>query len=211
GDVLGLGRLPRDASDHLASLDGVTVVHVDVGAHREVVPGRGLRPGQVLRIPLVVLDADARLGFGVAALDDRLAREAGDLVELLVHRHAFDDVRETDQATDLGHDGGGEGIPLGELGADLDLLGFLHVELGAVDDVVAFALAAVLVGDHQLAVAVHHDQRAVLALDGVEADELHHARVAVLDGAGFRAPGGRAADVEGAHGQLRAGLADRLP
>src|SRR5439155_14269333 len=53
-------------------------------------------------------------------------------------------------------------------------------------------------------------QPAVLALGGLEAVEVHHGDVPVLDGARFRAPGRRAADVERAHGQLRAGLADRL-
>src|SRR5438132_1490705 len=210
GDVLGLGGLPRNAGDHLAGLDGIAVVDRDVGTHRQVVAGGGLGPGQVLRIALVVLDADAGLRLGVAALDDRLAREAGDLVELLVHRHALDDVREADGASDLGDDGGRERIPLRELGADLDLLAFLHVQLGAVADVVALALAAVLVRDHQLAIPVHHDGRAVLALDRLQGVEVHYAGVPVLDGARFRAPGGRAADVEGAHGELRAGLADRL-
>src|SRR5438105_3680558 len=210
GDVLGLGRLPRNAGDHLAGLDGIAVVHRDVGAHRQVVAGGGLGPGQVLRIAFLVLDADARLRLGVAALDDRLAGEAGDLVELLVHGHALDDVREADGAAHLGDDGRRERVPLRELGADLDLLAFLHVQLGAVDDVVALALAAVLIGDHQLAVAVHDDGRAVLALDRLQRVEVHHARVPVFDGARFRAPRGRAADVEGAHGELRTRLTDRL-
>src|SRR5205085_4874488 len=129
GDVLGLGRLPRDAGDHLAGLEGVAVVDGDVRADRQVVAGRRLRVGQVLRVALVVLDGDSRLRLGVAALDDRLAREAGDLVELLVHRHAFDDVREADHAPHLGHDRRRGRIPLGALGADLDLPAFLYVEL----------------------------------------------------------------------------------
>src|SRR5919204_191921 len=210
GDVLGLRRLPGDAGDDLAGLDGVAVVDGDVRADRQVVPGGRLRSGQGLRVALVVFDADARLRLGVAALDDRLAREAGDLVELLVHRHALDDVREADHARHLGDDGRRERVPLGELGADVDLLAFLHVQLGAVDHVVALALATVLVGDHYLAVAVHDDGRAVLALDRLQRVEVDHAGVPVLDGARFRAPRRRAADVEGAHGELGAGLADRL-
>src|SRR5712671_1051319 len=40
--------------------------------------------------------------------------------------------------------------------------------------------------------------------------EVDGAGVPGLDGRGLRAPGGGAADVEGAHGELRAGLADGL-
>src|SRR5437870_7965194 len=52
--------------------------------------------------------------------------------------------------------------------------------------------------------------RAVLAHARLQLVEVHHACVPVLDGGRFRAPGGGAADVEGAHGELRTRLADRL-
>ena len=47
---------------------------------------------------------DARAEIRGARLDDDLAREAGDLVELLDHRDAFDDVAELHDAADLGED-----------------------------------------------------------------------------------------------------------
>ena len=47
---------------------------------------------------------DARAEIRRARLDDDLAREAGDLVELLDHRDAFDDVAELHDAADLGED-----------------------------------------------------------------------------------------------------------
>ena len=47
-------------------------------------------------------------------------------------------------------------------------------------------------------------------LDGVEVVEAHHAGVAVLERRLLRTPRRRATDVEGAHGELGAGLADGL-
>ena len=58
-----------------------------------------------------------------------LRDEAGDLVERLVHRHAFDDVLELHRAADLGEQRHRERVPLGEQRAGLDLLAFLHEEL----------------------------------------------------------------------------------
>ena len=49
----------------------------------------------------------------------------------------------------------------------LTLVAFADEQLGAVDQPVALALAAGLVDDDDLAVAVHDHQRAVLALDDV--------------------------------------------
>ena len=47
---------------------------------------------------------DARAEIRGARLDDDLAREAGDLVELLLHRDALDEVAELHDAADLGED-----------------------------------------------------------------------------------------------------------
>ena len=134
-----------------------------IGALRQVVARRLLGAGQRLDLAVRVRDGDARTGVGVLGLDDHLAREAGHLVELLAHRDAFDDVLELHDAADLGEDRHGERVPLGDQRARLDLLAFLHQQLGAVDDLVALALAARVVDDDELAVAVHDHQRAVLA------------------------------------------------
>ena len=63
---------------------------------------------------LGVLDRDARAEIRGARLDDDLAREAGDLVELLGDGDAFDEVAELHHAGDLGEDRHGEWVPLGE-------------------------------------------------------------------------------------------------
>ena len=86
----------------------------------------------------------------------------------------------------------------------------LTLSMRAVDEAVVLALAAGVVDEDDLAVTVH-DDRAVLLLRDVrvaDADVALVARLerALLDLAARR----RAADVEGAHRELRARLADRL-
>ena len=136
----------------------VAVLHDDVGADREEVARVERAVRQLERLArLRVLDRDARAEVRGARLDDDLAREAGDLVELLGHRDAFDDVAELHDAGDLGEDRHGEGVPLGEELAGLDLVALLDLEHRAVDEAVVLALAAGVVDDDDLAVAVHDD------------------------------------------------------
>ena len=159
------------------------------------------------------LDLRAHHLGGAAALrvDDHQRRQARDLVDLLGHGDAFLDVLELRLAGELGDDRAGQRIPVGQHRAGLDLLVGLDVERGAVRHLVALALAAVLVGDddlagtrdhHQLALAVGH-----VAHRGVEADD---AVALGVHAVGHRRARRRTADVEGAHRQLRARLADRL-
>jgi len=55
------------------------------------------------------------------------------------------------------------------------------LELGSVNDHVAFAFAAGLADDGDLAVAVHGHQVAVPVVNGVQVDEVDRTRVAVVD------------------------------
>ena len=71
-------------------------------------------------------------------------------------------------------------------------------------------LAALGVEDQHLAVAGEHDVLPGVVADDLHASELDHALLLGLDLALFDVAGGRAADVEGAHRQLRARLADAL-
>ena len=71
-------------------------------------------------------------------------------------------------------------------------------------------LARSVFHDDQLSVAVDHNQIAVLVRDGRDVDERHLAGVGRLVLRLLRNARRRTADVEGTHGELRAGLADRL-
>src|SRR5438552_7251116 len=209
GDVLGLGRLARDLGDDVGGIDLGAVRHVEVRAHRQRVPVTldGLHRGLTLAGRA---DDDARLQLALRILDDDLAGEAGDLVELLPHRDALDDALVLDPPAALRQDRVGERVPLDEHGPRLDLLVRLRLDLGAVDDRIALALAAAVVGHADLAVAVGGDQVAVAVHDGTQVVVLDEARALrlVLRGLDHAARG--AADVEGAHRELRARLADRL-
>ena len=201
-DVLGLGRLARDLGQHVAGRDRLAVVHHQVGVRRHVVLAR--------HGPALAADLDRGLLLLVGRVDDDEAREARDLVHLLVHRHALDDVLEADLAGLLGEDREGVGVPLDERLALLDLLVLLHLHARAVDDLVALAVAALGVLHDERPGPVHDDQAAVLGLDDLQALELHHAGVAGLEGRLLGDARRRAADVERPHRQLGAGLADRL-
>ena len=82
--------------------------------------------------------------------------------------------------------------------------------IGAVGNVVLLELAPLGVEDLDLAVARQGDGLALVVGDDVEADELDLAVALRLDVLLLDAAGGDAADVEGPHGELGAGLADRL-
>src|SRR5215469_1455351 len=87
---------------------------------------------------------------------------------------------------------------------------FLDADDGAVGDLVALALAAEVIDHAELAGARHRHQVPLLVLHRLHVMETDDALVAHLDAGGRRGPGRRATDVEGTHGELRAGLADRL-
>ena len=77
----------------------------EVRADRQVAP-------RAIVSPSVVLDRDARPQLGVLRVDDHLRRQAGALVDLLLHGDAFDDVAELHRAADLGEDRDRVRIPL---------------------------------------------------------------------------------------------------
>ncbi len=114
-DVLRLRRLARDLGEHVAGADLIAVLNDDVRPDRQQVTRieRAARQLQGLAA-LRALDRDARAQVGGARLDDHLARQAGDLVELFGHRDAFDDIAELHDAADFAEDRHREGVPLGE-------------------------------------------------------------------------------------------------
>ena len=144
-----------------------------------------------------------------APVDDHALGDAGRLVERLRHRLAFDQVLERDRALDLGQDRPGVGIPLGDALAALDLVAVVDQHPRAVLDAVHGALGAVGIEHRDHHVADHGDRLAVRVLHDVLVLDLDLAVEVRLD---ERLLGDlrRAADVERAHGELGARLADRL-
>jgi hypothetical protein len=116
----------------------------------------------------------------------------------------------------LGEDRERVGVPLDQHLAGFDGLAVGDLEARAVDHRVALAVAPLGVLHHQRSGPVHDDDRPL----GVDAAALggHDLEALVADRAGvlrverglLRDPRRRAADVEGPHRELRAGLADRL-
>src|SRR5688572_22404059 len=91
-----------------------------------------------------------------------------------------------------------------------DLVAFLRIDQRAVRDLVALTLAAVLVDHADLTRARDGHQVALLVLHGLHVVEAQRALVAHFDGRSRSGSRCGTTDVEGAHGELRAGLADRL-
>ena len=148
--------------------------------------------------------------FSSAVSATTIAREAGDFIDFLVEGDAFLQVLELDGAGDFGEEREGVRIPLADDIALRDLGAFFHAELGAVNDGVPLLFAALVVDDGDGAVAVEGDEAAGLGTDGDEVDEADGTGVLGLEVRGVVHARCRAADVEGAHGELGAGLADGL-
>ena len=91
-----------------------------------------------------------------------------------------------------------------------DFLVLVDGQVGAGGHVVFLQFAALGIEDQDLAVAGEHDLLPGVVADDLHARELDHALLLGLDLALLDVAGGRAADVEGAHRQLRARLADAL-
>ena len=106
GDVLRLRGLARDLGDDLAGVDALAVLRDDVRADREEVARVEVAFARASSVSPVSGSLIVMRGreIGGARLDDDLAREAGDLVELLLHRDAFDEVAVLHDAADLGED-----------------------------------------------------------------------------------------------------------
>ena len=171
----------------------------------------GVGEGQFLALAVHQLDGGAHvLAAALLGIQHHGGGQAGHLIELRGHGQAIDEVLELHEARHLGHDRVGMRIP----GCDHLACGhrspFLCGDEGPVGDLVALALAAEVIDHAELARARHRDQVPLLVLHGLDVVEADHATVAHLDGARRRGARGRATDVEGTHGELRARLADRL-
>jgi len=143
-------------------------------------------------------------------LDHDLVRMPGELVDLLAHVLALDEVDEVRLARDGGEDRRGEGVPLHHGRSRLGLCAVVHQQVGAVGDRVAFFLPRAGVEDDQLPGPRDGDPVPLLVDHRGDVEVLDLAGV-VGDVARLLAAAGRgAAVVEGAHGQLGPWFADGL-
>ena len=213
GDVAGLAGLARQTGQHVAGMHLEPVLDRHDRADRQVVARLAARR-QRDRVAVLVLQHDRRPQIARAGVlppvDQLLAGLAGGLVDHLAERGAVDQVLEHDRARGLGDHRQGVRIPLGQHLTLLDLRVGLGPQPGAVGQLLAQLLAADLVVDHDLGVAAEDDRPLHAVADQARVDQADHADAGALDrrllGRGLRGT----ADVEGAHGQLRARLADRL-
>ena len=215
GDVAGFLAFHGHAGKHFAGADFLAVAHLheraDLKADGHGVVGAGNLDFLAFGVEQFDQGAHDFGGAGAFGVDDGEGGQAGDVVGRAGHGDAFFHVLELHRAGVFGDDGARERIPVGEDGAGLDGLVGLDGEGGAIGHLVALALAAEFIDDDDFAGAGDDDQLALgvgdVAHGGVEADDAAGVR---FDAGGHGRTRGRAADVEGAHGQLRARLADGL-
>src|SRR5215471_9722535 len=215
--------LARNLGKYISRIHRRTFFHKNVGTHRQQIPRhRRCATRHFCRLSPFILDRYARTQCGARMFDNDLPRQTGYLIELFLHCDAFHDVTVGDFPADFGKDRQRVRIPLNKLLTKLDAVAVFDLDFGAVDDRVFFALAAVVVHNRDLGIAVHDDPFAFLVPDGyaavvhvgvlfrIEAHELHMPGMLGFEDGLLDHLTGRSTDMECPHGQLRAWLADRL-
>src|SRR5690606_14473427 len=134
---------------------------------------------------------------------------ARQLIGLTLDAEAFLHAGERHGTRHFGNDRVSVGIPLGHHLAGGDGIAILDGDDGAVGNLVALALAAIGIGHRQLAGA-GHGHLVGLPLHQLDVEQAGSTAGFDLDVVHRGRPRCRATDVEGAHGQLGAGLADGL-
>src|SRR5579884_2821764 len=201
GNVFCLGDFARRFSQQRAGAHFLAFFHDDMGAGRDGIAGQ--------HFLLLVHNHDLRMQIFLM-LDDHCAHESGRFIHLAFDGDSSNHVAEFDLAAVLGEDGDVVRIPLDEGFTFLDRSAIVLGNHGADDDVVTLQLAAFLVVHADRAVFVQHDPTTVQRLHGSQIIEPDRAVVFGFDDRLLEGLAGGATDVEGAHGQLRAGLADGL-
>src|SRR6185312_5236376 len=215
GDVAGLRRLLRDTGNHVAHAHfGAVLDRHDRAGRQEVLRSDvGTRQLQLAALGIFQTHDRTqvlRLRAATLRIGDHRRLQAGQFVGLALHGNAVEEVDEANHAGHFGDDRMGMRIPAGHGLARLDRRTVLDRNVRTVRHLVALALAAAGVDHAQLARTGHGHQMTLLVL--------HRFQVVVLQRAGglhrHVVHGGRTrsrtTDVEGTHGQLGAGLADRL-
>ena len=202
GDVLGLAGFARGLGEQGAGGDLVVLVHLHVRAG-----GDGIVRD---RVAFLILNDDLRVQVFLVLNDDhRILARGG--IDLLFHRDTFNDVVEPDGANLLGQDGHVVRIPLHKRAALLHLLAIGNGDDRADRDVIILnLLAGLYVAQDHAPILVEHDVRAVLQVHNAQILVLHQATLAGLDLRLLINGRRRATDVEGAHRQLSARLANGL-
>ncbi len=159
---------------------------------------------------LGVLHHKGRLTLFIGRVGNHPTREAGDFIDFFIERDAFLQILELHRAADLGENGVGVRIPLGQQLAQLYVLPVLHAKARAIYHLVTLLLTTTVIQDGHRTGAVHGYQRAVLALNVVQVDKAHKAVVLRIQARLVLHAAGCAAHVEGTHGELRSRLADGL-
>ena len=216
GDVAGLGAFGRDTRDHVARLHLAAEIDRQNGVDRQQVAG--------------IAATRELLDLAVLALDDHRGLEVGRPRSTVRQSVTTRLAMPVDSSTDSDIDwpstrsskatvpsasvriGRVYGIPFGDTLAALDVLAVLDAQPRAVLDAVDGPLGAVGIGHGDHDAAAHGNPVAVGVLDdGVLALGLDH-DLAVEVRLDERLLGdlSSAADVERAHGELGARLADRL-
>src|SRR5208337_4202549 len=199
-NVLGLGGFPRDLREDVSGLDFIAILNHQVGAGRH----------EVLLADLAgrIADQNRRLMFLVArGQGNNELRQAGDFVHLLFDGEAGAQIVKLHGAGGFGEDREREGIPFGKDLAVVDGVALGNPEARAVDHVVALFFAALFIHDDNQAGTIHGDESAATALNVAQVDEANDAGVLGFESGTLADAGGRTTNVEGAHGELRAGLA----
>src|SRR5215472_5213399 len=203
GNVLGLGGFARNLREHVAGLDVIAVPDHQVRAGRH----------EVFLADLAGRVANEYRGlmlFITRGQSHNVLRQAGDFIHLLFDGDSGFQVVELHRAGSFRQDREGKRIPLGENLAVSDVFTVLNAKARAVDHVVALLLAAFFIDNGDEAGTVHGDERTAAALDVFEVNELDNSVVAGFESGALGNSRGGSADVERAHGELRAGLADGL-
>src|SRR5690606_38517675 len=213
GDVARLRRLLRQPRDHVADDDPRAALHADHGTRGQRVRRWDIRVREADGLAVLVDELRRRPVLRAArrGVEHDRARQAGDLVDLLRDRDVVDEVLELEVTAHLGHDRVHVRIPARHELTRLHGVAVGDAEGRAVRHLVALALPAELVDDRELARAGRRDQMPLrLVADGLDVLEADRARALHLDAVDRRRSRRRAADVERAHRELRARLADGL-
>src|SRR5262249_54567094 len=204
----------RHAGNDVAGLHVTAGIDRKDGVDRQQI-ARLAAPGELENLTVLAFDdhggTQVLLAAGCtgAPVDDHALGNAGRLVQRFRHRLAFDQVLEPDRALDLGQDWPLVGLPLRNALTAPDVVALVPLQAGAILDAVNRALGAVLIEHHDRHVAGHaHEVAGRIANDAAVLDPYRALKVRFDEGLLRDLRG--AADVERTHGELRAGLADRL-